>query len=202
MPDFNWENRIREWSYKRIEALEDYEKEELTQEVIESGWFACPGATEEQIKQAETRLSVTFPPSYREFLKVSNGLQPVTDDDVLGIKFYSIDIVTWLATNEQDIIDMFTQEDESIVPDEEYFVYGELHNPFTYRAEYFQTLLDVGGSIFAQNYYFSLNPQIITDNGEWEAWWFDRLFPPYNVQRYPSFSEMMNDYFSDSFWGE
>lgn len=30
MPDFNWENRIREWSYKRIEALEDYKKEELT----------------------------------------------------------------------------------------------------------------------------------------------------------------------------
>lgn len=203
MPDLNWEKRIREWSNKRIEALEDYEKEELPQEVIESGWFGYPGATEEDIQEAETRLNVNFPLSYREFLKVSNGLRSVVEDDGLyGISFYCAKEVTWLATYEQDVIDMYTQGDEHPVPHEEYFVYGELHNPFTYRSEYFQTLLDVGSSIFVHNHYFSLNPQIITDEGEWEAWWFDRLFPPYSVQRYPSFSEMMDDYFSDDFWGE
>lgn len=202
MSDLNWENRIREWSHKRIEALEDYEKEELPQEVIESRWFGYPGATEEQIIKAETRLSVTFPPSYREFLKVSNGLRAVTEDDIMGIKFHSTEVVTWLATNEQELIDMFTQQDKNPILDQEYFVYGESHNPYTYRSEYFQTLLDVGGSIVAYNYYYSLNPQIITNQGEWEAWWFDRLSPPYSVQRYPSFSEMMNDYFSNDFWGE
>lgn len=45
MFNFNWENRIREWSLKRIEALEDYQKEELPPEVIQSGWFGYPGAS-------------------------------------------------------------------------------------------------------------------------------------------------------------
>lgn len=202
MTNYNWQNRIREWSLKRIEALEEYEEEKLPQEVIESVWFGYPGATEEQIREAETRLNVNFPLSYREFLKVSNGLRSLVEDEVYGINFYCTEEVTWLATYEQEIIDLFTQEDEIPVSDEEYFVYGESHNPYTYRSEYFQNLLDVGGSIYTYNYYFSLNPQIVSDDGEWEAWWFETISPPYSVHRFPSFSKMMDAFFSDNFWSK
>lgn len=39
MKNFNWENRIQEWSKKRIELLEDCEKEELSSEVLKSGFY-------------------------------------------------------------------------------------------------------------------------------------------------------------------
>jgi cell wall assembly regulator SMI1 len=72
MNSCDWESRIREWSRKRIEALTERKKAELPLEVLESLYLGFPGATEEQIADAENHLGVTFPPSYRQFLKVSN----------------------------------------------------------------------------------------------------------------------------------
>ena len=92
MKAFDWESRIREWSRQQIEALEKYEQEELSPEVIESGFLGYPGATEEQISAAEARLGVTFPTSYREFIKASNGLYSTSE---YGIKFSSIEENQW-----------------------------------------------------------------------------------------------------------
>ncbi|MEH1937938.1 MAG: SMI1/KNR4 family protein [Nostoc sp.] len=85
MKKTQWENRIREWSQKRIEIfLEDYDEERLSPEVRKSGYLGYPGATEEEIVATEARLNVTFPPSYREFLKASNGLRPISE---YGLEF-------------------------------------------------------------------------------------------------------------------
>jgi hypothetical protein len=70
METFDWESHIREWSRKRLEVLEDYEKERLPPSMIEDGYLGYSGAAEEEIAAAEARLGVTFPSSYREFLKV------------------------------------------------------------------------------------------------------------------------------------
>lgn len=45
----------------------------LTPDQVEKKWLGCPPATEEQITAAERRLGIALPPSYRAFLKVSNG---------------------------------------------------------------------------------------------------------------------------------
>jgi cell wall assembly regulator SMI1 len=42
-------------------------------EVITSGWLGYPGASAEQIASAELRLGKPLPPSYREFMRVTNG---------------------------------------------------------------------------------------------------------------------------------
>jgi len=41
--------------------------------VVASGWLGFPGATEAETAAAEAHLGVTLPPSYRAFLRVSNG---------------------------------------------------------------------------------------------------------------------------------
>ena len=55
-------------------AIADNEiRKRLTPQQIDKRWLGEPPASEEQIATAEKRLGVRLPPSYRAFLKVSNG---------------------------------------------------------------------------------------------------------------------------------
>lgn len=73
MTKFDWEILLKEFSQKLVAGLNERRKVEIPSEVIQSGWLGYLGATEKQITQAEARLKTTLPPSYREFLKVTNG---------------------------------------------------------------------------------------------------------------------------------
>lgn len=192
MENFNWESRIREWSRKHINMLEDYEKEKLPPEVIESNYLGYPGATEEQIAASEARLNVTFPPSYREFLKVSNGLCAAYSSC-----FYSIEEVDWYAANEQDYIDKFRKDwqDCKPIPDEEYFIYGEEQISFCISPEHLQTALEISTYEANNLAIFLLNPQVVTSHSEWEAWYFD--IKEGDAMRYPFFGEMMKEFLSN-----
>jgi len=68
---FDWQRFLMDWS--RILLQDDNVTKYLSPEVIASGWLGYPGATEGQIAQAEGRLGAILPPSYRAFLKVTNG---------------------------------------------------------------------------------------------------------------------------------
>lgn len=73
MGSFDWKSFLLCWSQIILESMNDEEKQQLPQEVLDSGWFGYPGATDEQIAKVEARLQRRLPPSYREFLKVTNG---------------------------------------------------------------------------------------------------------------------------------
>ncbi|BAZ08415.1 hypothetical protein NIES4071_02200 [Calothrix sp. NIES-4071] len=191
METFNWENRIREWSLLRIELLEDYEKEELPPEVFESGYLGYPGATEEQITATEARLGVTFPPSYREFLKVSNGLRSTSE---YGLEFCGTEDIVWYAPDHQDWVDELIETWNQPVTDEKYFVYGDEQSCYTFRPEYLQTALEISSE--DMGYIFLLNPQIIVIDNEWEAW-FCSFSSSFSIYRYRSFGEMMEEILSD-----
>lgn len=186
MNTFDWEKAIREWSRKKIDALEDYYKEELPPDILESGYFGCPGATDEQIANAENYLGMALPPSYKEFLKISNGLRPIPE---LGIEFYSADEIGWYAYGDekwiQDVIDIWQ---DTPVTDEEYFVYGDEQCYLAFRPEYIKTAVFISSEIMG--YGFLLNPKIVFPDGEWEAW-FCSFNSDFWMSRYRSFREMM-----------
>ena len=73
------------------------------------------------------------------------------------------------------------------IPDEDYFVYGE-HQKEVFRLEYLQTALEISDSI--ESAVYLLNPQVVTVDGEWEAWF---LASWEGARRYRSFWEMMQD---------
>lgn len=185
METFDWKSRIREWSRKQIECLSESEKEELSPEILESSYLGCPGATEEQIAAAEARLDVTFPPSYRQFLKASNGLRSTSK---YGIHFYSTEEVDWHIIGYEEIVDYFMEREQKPVTDAEYFVYGEEQCDLVFRPEYLETAVEISSEDLDS--IFLLNTQIITIDGEWEAF-FRCLIPPYSISRYRSFREMM-----------
>jgi len=97
-----------------------------------------------------------------------------------------LDDLQWFAAEYQDTIDAWMEAgQDDTVSDEEYLVYGDSAvQPL--GAEYLQTALivsDYGDGIYL------LNPQTVTPEGEWEAWFFAHWVP--GADRYPSFWELM-----------
>ena len=75
------------------------------------------------------------------------------------------------------------------VPDDEYFVYGDAQDCGSVRNEYLPDVLLISDSGWAHQDYFFLNPRIILEDGEWEAWHFSPDFP--GAYRYQSFGLLM-----------
>jgi hypothetical protein len=194
MTTYDWQPFLEEWSWVFLNSpdLEDYD---LPPEVIESGWLGFPGATEEQIAAAEARLGTTFPPSYREFLKVSNGWRHVCYSID---KVWSVEDVEWFRTRHQGWIDGWTKGaavfgvDPPVVSDEDYSVYGPEQDCIHLRPEYLSTALEI--SEMGDIAILLLNPQITTPKGEWEAWFFADWNP--GADRYRSFWDLMQDFYA------
>ncbi|NEO97960.1 MAG: SMI1/KNR4 family protein [Symploca sp. SIO2E9] len=196
MSSFNWENFLRQWSQDVLESMEDVH-EELPLEVIESNWLGYPGATEEQIAFAETRLGIALPPSYREFLTVTNGWHQTTP---FIYKIWSTEEIEWFALRHQAWINTFIErygdkcknslQSQFTMPsisDEEYLVYGDTQDCSKFRLEYLSTALEISDR--GESAIYLLNPKIIAEDGEWEACFFGDWLP--GADRYRSFREMM-----------
>jgi hypothetical protein len=108
--------------------------------------------------------------------------------------FYSTEEIDWFATNKQDWIDAWHSSHQGLpsVPDEKYFIYGDEQDCIYLRTEYMQTALAISSD--CDGYIYLLNPQVVNENGEWEAWDFGHKLPGAN--RYRSFLEMMQFVFT------
>ena len=195
--DFEWETFLNLWNRDLWERLEDKKIENLPQEVINSKWLGYPPATENDISALEVKLGTTLPPSYKNFLKISNGWRRVSPHID---RIYQTKQVDWLARKNPDVIQGWLEgcqmegEDEIPVSDEEYFVYGDRQVTHSLRNEYLQNTLKIGGESengAATNGILLLNPEIIFQNGEWEVWFFAPWFP--GAVRYQSFIESIQD---------
>ncbi|MGC9505182.1 SMI1/KNR4 family protein [Baaleninema sp.] len=198
MSTFDWERFLRQWSQELLESIED-RGEPLSLEAIESGWLGFPGATEAEILQAETRLGTRLPTSYREFLKVSNGWRRTTP---FIDRLWSMENIEWFRVRHRAWIEAFVARDRRrqnnrttgnnsfpipSVPDETYLVYGDEQDCSQLRVEYLHTALEISRK--GESAIYLLNPEIVTADGEWEAWFFSDLLP--GADRYLSFRDMM-----------
>ena len=163
----------------------------LPPDVVSSGWLGYPGATEAQLAQAEVRLGILLPPSYREFLGFTNGWRYLTP---FIWRVWSTEEIEWFSTRNQQWIDAYTNvpypyDNAQTVPDFKYFVYGDDQDSVWFRTEYLQTALEISEE--GDSAVMLLNPQVATPDGEWEAWFFANWLP--GARRYRSFWEMMQD---------
>ncbi len=188
MSSYDWRLFLEEWS-QEILAYDDEYRLELPAEVIASGWLGYPGATEEQIAQAEGRLGTRLPPSYREFLAVTNGWRrtsPFID------RLWSTDEIEWFPVRHQGWIDDLRSVEPVDGPtpfsEEEYLVYGPGQNTLLAPLEYLETALDI--SDLGDAAVYVLSPQVVTAEGEWEAWFMAAWSA--GASRYRSFWELMH----------
>jgi HEAT repeat protein len=186
MSEFPWIDLLTSWSQELVSSGQNADG--LPVEVIESGWLGFPGATEQELAAAEARLGTILPPSYRAFLRVTNGWR-MTTGFAGGLR--PVEDVGWLADEDPALIETWIMGELGLgsppiaITDAEYHVYGErVDQPF--RSEYLRTALAISDR---RNGIYLLNPQTVTSDGEWEAWFFAPWVP--GADRYRSFWEMM-----------
>lgn len=194
MAGFEWEGLLWQWSREIIESDEF----ELEPEVVEAGWLGYAAASEEQIRQTEARLGVTLPPSYREFLKVSNGWRTT---GTFIPKIWSTAEVNWYVARNAESINKHIEYQRSWPKAEFLKTFGEGKEHFyheepgegaeaTVNAELYLTALEISDREIYGTAIYLLNPQAINSQGEWEAW-FDAHWLP-GTCIYSSFWELMN----------
>lgn len=168
------------------------QSEDLYQDFRNSklNWLGFDGASETEIHNHEKRLCTSLPPSYKEFLKVSNGFKQL---NCFVWDILPIDKVDWLKTFDPALYELYATEfnDSFNVTDEEYFIYGEDQKTTDFRSEYLINSLAV--SNWGDAAILLLNPHVKFGE-EWEAWMFAtwHLGPV----RYKSFEELMQGEYS------
>ncbi len=186
MAVYNWTELLHQWS-RDILSSKAY-RERLSPDVIGSGWLGFSGATEADILRSEARLHTKLPPSYREFLKVSNGWRMTTP---FIDRLWSTEEIEWFSVRRRSWIDArataadyFGQPEP--IPDEDYLVYGE-NQKESIREEYLKAVLEISDE--GDSAIYLLNPLVVSPEGEWEAWFFADWIP--GAHRYRSFWELM-----------
>jgi len=186
MKETEWKSFLTEYNHELL----SYEQvvEALPRELIKAGWLGYAGASDNEIETTEKRLGTRLPPSYRAFLKVSNGWRfpSVSIFDLLPAEK-----VVWFREQNQDWIDAYAGPAADLPPisDQEYFVYGAKQDCVKFRAEYLQTALQVSDE--GDSAVVLLNPKVVTPEGEWEAWFFANWLP--GAARYRSFGDWLAD---------
>lgn len=186
MNESEWKTFLTEYNRELL----SYEQvvEALPRELIKAGWLGYNGAPEPEMAATEKRLATHLPPSYRAFLKASNGWR---FPSVSILSLLPAAKVAWFREQNQDWIDAYIGPSAELPPisDKEYFVYGAKQDCVKFRTEYLQTALqisDVGDSGVVL-----LNPKVVTPQGEWEAWFFANWLP--GTVRYHSFAAWLAD---------
>jgi len=146
---------------------------------IERRSMAFEPADISSIEEKEKKLGIKLPPSYKDFLLVSNGfkiISPFLDN------LFSIEKIDWARNLEEKwSIDMFN-EDSAEVSDEEYFYYEDDQDSLLSRTSYIPESLKV--SEWYDGMCVFLNP-FVKFGDEWEVLEYATWFP--GVQRYKSF---------------
>ena len=132
----------------------------------------------------ENRLQVSLPPSYKSFLMASNGAWLLERP----FQLLASKDVGWFQEIDPEQVDIWEKASYT-VSDEKYFVYGRQQDSVHMRSEYIRKCLLVSSQHEGDQ--FILNPEIISESGEWEA--MDLGYKNPGARRYRSFWDLMND---------
>lgn len=181
--EYNWQEFMGRWSRDMLASkgfaddlavLRSEYPGQYTDDVLGSGWLGYPPATDVEIEATEKRLGLTLPPSYRSFLKLSNGWRVI---DQFINRLWPVEEIDWLATTDPETVEVW--EDASRGGD------------ILYESRYVGSTIQISDVEFSGTAVFLLNPKVDSPLGEWEAWFFSHWNPGATV--YPSFWEMMQE---------
>lgn len=185
---FPWRSFLAAWSWRLLQFPLEHLPDEILQlpdEAIQSGWIGSPGATQAQLLEAERRLGRQLPPSYREFLQLTNGWPCGLTQPLLPIE--QVDL---FQVKDPDYARAWIEDREGLdLSEADHRVYGEQQDPMYFHFAYLQTALQISKQ--QDGYVYLLNPEVVTPEGEWEAWILGHKI--LGAQRWPSFWEMVQE---------
>jgi hypothetical protein len=183
----DWKSWLARWNCEQLERIDPtYEnllsgsgltventlllRYGIPPEVRASGWLGYPAATEKQVKELEARLGKVLPPSYRAFLKASNGFR---QPQLLVWRLLPAEEVEWFRVRNQETIDIWKS------------------------VEDLSDTLEISAREIAGSATYLLNPNVIAADGEWEALYYAHWRGTPSV-RYPSFWDLMQQEYKTS----
>jgi hypothetical protein len=144
-------------------------------------WPGRPAATEDQLLPVEKKLTIQLPPSYRAFLKASNGWTHASRAVPILLPVESIH---WFRKKFRDWIDDYQLAERIDIPETEYFNYAN-SDPALFDRKHLRHTLCI--SEFGDDAVVLLNPMVIWPDGEWETWFFANWLP--GALRFRSFAD-------------
>ncbi|GHA03824.1 SMI1/KNR4 family protein [Streptomyces echinoruber] len=177
---FDWRSFLLRWSGEWADSLPDSEtRSEDDEAARRARWLGFPPASEERIAAMEERLGRRMPPSYREFLKVSDGWRHAGGFVWL---LAGTEDARW-HDNESGLADIFEEYlDEDAGPEER-------READVWRRG---LQLDVESDIT----HVLMDPGDVDEDGEWAVytWASWRAAPP---ERHANFLEFMRDMYRE-----
>ncbi|WP_341502512.1 SMI1/KNR4 family protein [Gallaecimonas sp. GXIMD4217] len=183
-----WKAFLEHWNEQALIRMKSWKKgfsDAEWAELDKRGLFRAP-ATQEQIDRKARELGRPLPPSYVDFLKVSNGWHAF-DGSGEHVHYFPIEQVGRYEDIYPGSASIWQSGTSLPVPDQDYFIYGPGQDPVNVRFEYLSQTVAIRSEVDAN--VILLNPNVIFENGEWEAW--DLASQLAGAIRYPSFAALM-----------
>ena len=181
-----WRKLLQKWSDEWLGT-----NNKFSPCVRKNRWLGYKPATDKQIAALQKRLGYSLPPSLCAFLKTSNGWRR-TSSFILRIR--SVTKIQWLEVEDPQFLDIWDEFEETCfgkyggISRKEYFSYTPKASE-VFDKNHFKTSLLLSDPVIGDSSMYLLNPMIVTEDGEWEAWFYAHWIP--GVKRYPSFSHLI-----------
>jgi len=178
-----WRIFIKNWKEKIPLEHSDYS-------IVKDISFNDLANFDEKIIDAEKRLGILLPDSYKDFLRaitIPPGLHPSNEDFFDFSGFLNVNYIDWMGGIDGDYFNVIQgfdfHENEG-----EYFSYG-VDFSFDHLSTGFGDFLMVIAKIDVSEYLL-LNTKFHSSDGEFEA----AYLTPSSIVRYPNFAEMMRQF--------
>jgi HEAT repeat protein len=175
-----WQKFLQKWSDDWLCT-----DREFPASIRKTRWLGNKPATQEQIEELEKRLGYRLPPSYRAFLLTTNGWNFVGSTTE---RIRPVAKIEWLEVDDPETANsggIFEGRFGGLSP-VEYFSYDG--RPI-FDADHFLRSLKISDPVAGDSEIFLLNPLVVTEDGEWEAWRYAHWIP--GAERFPSFAYLM-----------
>ncbi len=157
---------------------------------INNNWLGFQKADLINIEKKEQELGIKLPPSYREFLEITNGFRQIS---LFSGNLYPIEQINWTKKKDPEFLEIFNIEDDIDISDKDYFVYNENQRSVLFKVEYLYETLQI--SDWLDGSVIFLNPKVKFGE-EWEAWIYANWFP--GAKRYKSFYKLLEGEFTST----
>ncbi|EPD94474.1 hypothetical protein HMPREF1486_03027 [Streptomyces sp. HPH0547] len=151
-----WRAFLTDYNARHIDSEEVREaiaehRQVISEERLKAGWAGTEPAGEEAILSAEKRLGVHLPPSYRNFLHVSDGWE-----DIGLVDLHRVGDIGWFTDLEPDLLETWSR-----------------FAVFTDQFPLLKRSLLIGQDDGGSGCYWLLHADSVREDGEWTAyeWW-------------------------------
>lgn len=185
-----WLEFLKDWNAEIgqiLPRIPSQSRSAIWERVVADGTVLRTPADEKDIQAAERSIGLALPESLKRFYQASNGLA-LMGLSVEDAEIWPVDRLSCFFDNEPELVKIW-ETDPRAPDDEKYFVYGPDQLPFVFRSEYLRSLVQL--SAWVESAALFINPNVVDQRGEFEAWFFGEGF--LGAIRYRNFEDMMID---------